>query len=327
MSALWFTAPRKVELRDAAPAPLPEDGLRVRTEVSAISSGTELLFYRGELEAGVSADASLSWGAAPLRHPFQYGYASVGRVVEVGALAPKDLLGARVFGFHPHQAQTVDLASAFVRVPAGVSAEAASFLANLETAVSLVMDGGPLLGERVAVVGQGVVGQLTAALLAHTGVEVVHVIDPLEARRACRLMPPGGRFTSAAKVTERESFDLVFELSGRPEALDDALSLARYGGRVVIGSWYGNRRAQVDLGTRVHRSRLTLLFSQVSTIDPRHAARFDKARRLEVACQWLTRLPLEALISHRVPFADAPRAYELLDTRAAGVLQVLLTHP
>ena len=95
---------------------------------------------------------------------------------------------------------------------------------------------------------------------------------------------------------------------------------------MVVGSWYGSRRAQVDFGTRMHRHRVSLQFSQVSTIDPRHAGRFDRARRLEVVWQWLRRIPVEALVTHRVPFGEAPRAYQLLDTARADVLQVLLTH-
>lgn len=326
MKALWFTGPRRVEVREGASAPLSADGVRVRTEVSAISAGTELLFYRGELEEGVAADVTLD--AAPVRHPFQYGYASVGRVVEAGSDAWRHLVGQRVFGFHPHQEELVGSAASFIPVPADVSAEKAAFLANLETAVSLVMDGAPLLGERVAVVGHGVVGQLTTALLAHTGVDHVHVIEPMVERRTSRLLPPAARCSSAGELSPqtRDAFDLVFELSGRPEALDTALSLARYSGRVVVGSWYGSRRAPLDLGSRVHRSRISVLFSQVSTLDPRHTPRFDKARRLLVALSWLSRLPLEALISHRVPFAEAARAYELLDSRPPGVLQVVLTH-
>lgn len=323
MRALWFTAPRQVEVREGPATDLAADFLRVRTEVSAISAGTELLFYRGELEPGIVADTTLPWGEGPVRYPFQYGYASVGKVIEAGPAAPKQLVGTRVFGFHPHQEETVASAAAFLPVPPGVSAETATFFANLETAVSLVMDGGPLIGERVAVVGQGIVGQLTAMLLEQTGVEEVHVIDPVEAR-----LTAGPRRTTATGVTDatRNSFDLVFEVSGKPEALDAALQLARYAGRVVVGSWYGNRRAPLELGTRMHRSRITLQFSQVSTIDPRHSGRFDKARRLEVVGRWLQRLPLEALVTHRVAFAEAARAYQMLDARPAGVLQVLLTH-
>ena len=158
VGAVWFTGPRQVEVRAGPAAQCPANGLRVRTEVSAISAGTELLFYRGELESGISADTSFPQG--DVRYPFQYGYASVGRVVEAGPLAPARLIGSRVFSFHPHQSEQVDVASAFLPVPEGISALAATFAANLETAVSLVMDGAPLLGERVAVVGQGVVGQL-----------------------------------------------------------------------------------------------------------------------------------------------------------------------
>lgn len=322
-----FLGQRRVEVSPSPAPTLSPVGLRVRSLASAISAGTELLVYRGELEADVPLDATLGWASTQARYPLAYGYAQVGQVVEVGGAADAGWLGRRVFGFHPHQEETVDEARAFVPLPDGLGVEAACLLANMETAVSLAMDGAPTVGERVAVVGHGVVGQLTSALLARTGVEAVHVVEP-RAERQAGLLEGQPRCTAAAEVTSatRGSFDVVYEVSGQPQALDAALALSRHGGRVVVGSWYGSRRAAVELGTRLHRQRLTLLFSQVSTIDARFAARFDKARRLEVALAWLARLPVERLVTHRVPFVEAARAYSLLDSGAPGVLQVLLTH-
>jgi threonine dehydrogenase-like Zn-dependent dehydrogenase len=124
----------------------------------------------------------------------------------------------------------------------------------------------------------------------------------------------------------RGSCDLVYELTGNPAALEVALALARYEGRVVIGSWYGNRRTPLDFGTRAHRNRNTLLFSQVSRIDSRLQGRFDKARRMEVACAWLSRLALENLVTHRFAFSEVGEAYRLVDEGSDRCQQVLLTY-
>ena len=326
--ALYFLAPRSVEVRSESMQVLGAAEVRARTEVSAISAGTELLFYRGELEAGVQVDASLPDYQASLHYPFRYGYAAVGRVEELGADVDPALLGKRVFAFQPHQDQLVGPASQFIVLPDEVSSEAGTFLANMETAISLVMDGQPMLGERVAVLGQGVVGQLTAGLLSRMGLEGVVVVDPKESRLETSRHFLGEQVAGHLHVGEAGagSFDLVYELSGNPRALDDALTLARYEGRIVVGSWYGNRRAALDFGTRAHRNRNTLLFSQVSQLDSRHSARFDKARRMQVALSWLARLPLERLVSHRFALADIAQAYQLLDTQSQPCRQVLITY-
>jgi threonine dehydrogenase-like Zn-dependent dehydrogenase len=179
------------------------------------------------------------------------------------------------------------------------------------------------------VIGQGVVGQLLAALLAQCGAEHVAFFDPrsdrLEHSRAL-CGRARAEWALAPQPVHRDSFDLVYELSGDPSALDLALALARFEGRVVVGSWYGNKRAPVDFGTRAHRNRNSLLFSQVSRIDSRHSARFDSKRRLEVATAWLERLPLEGLVTHRFAFDRVADAYKLLDEGSESSLQVLIEY-
>ncbi len=325
---LYFTAPRRVELRVEPDAPLAEGTARVRTRVSAISAGTELLFYRGEVEAGVPVDATLPW-AGTFAYPLAYGYAAVGCVEALGPGVDASLQGARVFAFQPHRESFVLPAAQLVRLPDAIDDESAALLPNVETALSLAMDGAASFGERVAVLGQGVVGQLLAALLVRSGAEHVALFDRRPERLEHSRMlcgPARAAWCEAVREDQHGAFDLVYELTGDPAALDDAGALARYEGRIVIGSWYGKKRAPIDFGTRAHRGRNTLLFSQVSRIDSKHAARFDAARRLEVALAWLERLPVTTLVTHRFAFDRIAEAYALLDQQREPALQVLITY-
>lgn len=331
--AAWFTRPGAIELRELPDEPLAPGAARVQTELSAISAGTELLFYRGQLEPGVPIDASLPW-SKPLSYPLRYGYAAVGRIVELGAELPTGALGARVFGFQPHAERWVDAFTSLIHVPDSISCERAVFLPNLETALSLAMDGAPGFGEQVAVLGQGVVGQLLAALLVRSGAERVVAIDPRQdrldsARALCASLSSEGprlELSSGAFEALHDQFDLVYELSGDPTALNDAQLLARYEGRIVVGSWYGSKRSVIDLGTRAHRNRNRWLFSQVSRIDSHHAARFDAGRRLQTALRWLERLPVERLITRRFPFEHIDEAYRLLDRGSEPCGQLVITY-
>lgn len=325
----YLTRPYGVELGDVHLPPIHEHDVRVQTEVSAISAGTELLFYRGQLEADVSVDTSFEGHGQPLSYPLLYGYNNVGRVVQTGGAVPASLLGRRVFAFKPHQQQYVASLSDVVPLPEGVTAEDSCTLANVETAVSMLMDGAPVIGERVAVVGQGVVGAWVAGLLSHTGLGEVAVVDRL-ASRLDRAKVMHSQAVRSYLLPESSPplghFDLVYELTGNPEAFGLALSLLRREGRLVVGSWYGNKVATQALGTHAHRNRNTVLFSQVSQIDSKFAARFDHARRLGVAVSWLSRLPGAKLISHRVPFSDAAAAFALLDKNSDECMQVILTY-
>lgn len=343
--AVVFEAPRRVMVVEE-PAPRPAAGeVLVETSVSAISAGTELLIYRGEAPADLAADASIAALAGDLRLPLRYGYSAVGKVIETGGGVEDGdrWLGRRVFAFQPHQslftASTADLHP----IPDDVADDDAVFLPNVETAVNLLLDGKPLVGERVAVFGLGVVGQLTTALLARLPLDALVTADGIESRRRLALASGAGAAPdpAAAGFAEqmiraldpaardaggRSGADLVYELSGNPTALDQALSVTGYGGRVVVGSWYGSKRASLDLGGAFHRSRITIVPSQVSTLAPELSARWTKSRRIEVAWDRLRELKPSRLVSHRLTLSDASRAYELLDRQPDQALQVLLSY-
>jgi len=120
---------------------------------------------------------------------------------------------------------------------------------------------------------------------------------------------------------------LVYELTGRPETLNEAIAMTRFSGRVVIGSWYGEKRAPIDLGGAFHRSRIKLISSQVSTIAPELSARWDKSRRFGVAWDALARVQPEKWITHRFPISQAADAYRLLDEHPQETIQVIFTYP
>jgi 2-desacetyl-2-hydroxyethyl bacteriochlorophyllide A dehydrogenase len=227
-------------------------------------------------------------------------------------------VGREVFAFHPHASAFVVPVGDVVAVPPEVPLERAALLAAMETAVNLVLDGRPLLGERVVVVGQGMVGLLVTALLARFPLERLAVIEP-SSRRA-----QAARSFGAQVVDEARDADLVYELSGDPSALDRAVAAAGSEGRVIVGSWYGEKRAALDLGGHFHRGRISLSSSQVSRIAPALSGRWDRARRFDAAWRALMTLDLAPLVTHRVPLDEAARAYELLDRAPEEALQMIL---
>jgi 2-desacetyl-2-hydroxyethyl bacteriochlorophyllide A dehydrogenase len=329
--ALAFTGPRRVALVDDECGPPPAGHVLVRTRVSAISAGTELLVYRGDLPSGRPVDETLpALGGTPFGYPVRYGYAAVGEVAGAGDEVPPYWTGRRVFAFHPHASAFVAPLDELLEVPAGLDAERAALYANMETAVNLVLDGAPRVGERVAVIGQGVVGLLTTSLLARFPLDALVVVDPVATRAHLgRSLGAGAAVADAAEARATlgpNGADLTFELSGNPSALDAAISVTGREGRVVVGSFYGAKRAAVDLGGHFHRGRLTLASSQVSRIAPALAGRWDRARRRELAWRELARVDTAPLVTHRYALGRAAEAYARLDAGPAEALQVLLTY-
>lgn len=334
-SALVFAAPYCVEVeRSALGCPGPGEAL-VRTLVSAISSGTEMLLYRGRMPAELQLDESIAALGGGVKYPVRYGYAAVGRVEEVGSGVENVGVGNLVFCFRPHESGFVCPATDLIKAPEHMEPEDAVFLPTMETAVNLVMDGQPAIGEQVAVFGQGVVGLLVTALLSMTPLSSLVTVDRFEERReesmalgATASLEPDepGLMEALQGSREYRGADLSFELSGNPAALDMAVKTAGYGGRIVVGSWYGTKSANLDLGGRFHRDRVRMISSQVSTIAPEWSGRWSKARRFEVAWSMIGKLRPSRLVSHAFSLEEAAKAYALLDRAPGSALQVLFTY-
>jgi len=327
--SLWFEGRERVSVREEQ-LDHPADGeVLVQTLVSAISPGTEMLFYRGEIEEGAEVDVALEGYRRRLEYPLPYGYASVGRVSETGRGVDRRLGDRLVFVFMPHASAFCLPARSVVAVPEDIPAEDAAFLAAAETAVNLVLDAAPLLGERASVFGLGVIGLLTTGLLGRFPLASLCAWD-LHPRRREAAAAFGAHAADPASTPRSEaSEDLAVELSGSPDGFRLALASCRFSGRLVVGSWYGmsKRRATIEgFDTAFHRNRVRIISSQVSTIDPALSGRWTRERRLEAAWAALRTLRPSRLVTHRVPFESAADAYRLLARSPQETIQVMLVH-
>ena len=333
--AVQFSAPEAVDVVPIEPPEPPAGKLLVKTTVSAISAGTELLLYHGQVDPTTIADEELPALDGTLSYPIRYGYAATGTVSAVGDGVDAAWLGRTVFAFNPHESHFLAAPDDVLVVPEGVDTERAALFANTETAVNFMLDAAPRIGERVAVFGQGVIGLLTTALLARSPAETVVAVEPHARRRelarelgADVALDPTQTDVETAVHDRFDGVDLAIEVSGRPSTLETAVEATRYDGRVLVGSWYGTKRETLGFGDHHHRGRISIESSQVSTIDPMLRGRWDVDRRRETAWRQLQTLgdDLDGLVTHRTPVEDAPKAYRRLAETPAETLQTLLTY-
>ncbi|WP_426241599.1 zinc-dependent alcohol dehydrogenase [Nocardioides sp. LHG3406-4] len=311
--AFWVAEPGRGEIR---PALLDEPGageVRVRATRSAISRGTETLVFRGGVPVDQYAAMRAPFQEGDLPGPVKYGYLSVG-VVEAG---PPELLDRTVFCLHPHQTAYVVPVAAVTVVPDGVPAERAVLAGTVETALNGLWDAAPLLGDRVAVVGAGMVGCCVARLLAGIpGTRVTLVdTDPSRATVASAL---GVGF--AAPEEAPDGCDLVVHASATAAGLQCSLNLLAPEGEVVDLSWYGDTRVELSLGGAFHSGRLAIRSSQVGAVAPARRARRSHADRLALALDLLEDPAFDALLTGASPFHELP---EVMARLSDGTLPAL----
>ncbi len=313
-NAFWIVEPGRGELRqEALPVPAAGDVL-VETLYSGVSRGTEALVYHGQVPPTEAERMRAPFQAGDFPGPVKYGYSNVGRV----QWGPAELQGRAVFCLYPHQDRYVVPAEAVIPLPEEVPPERAVLAANLETAVNGVWDAAPGVGDRVTVIGAGVVGLLSAWLcdaVAGTRVRLLDVApDKVPVARALGL-----DCISPEDATEADA-DLVINASGQPQGLRQALELAGNEATIVEMSWFGSREVGLPLGQAFHSKRLTLRASQVGHIPPSRLPRWSHRRRLELALQLLSDSRLDALISGESPFRELPSAMPRLTGDDSGVL-------
>ncbi|MEU4442393.1 zinc-binding alcohol dehydrogenase [Actinosynnema sp. NPDC050801] len=332
--------PGRVSIAEEPDPPLPATGVRLRTLFSGISAGTELTQYRGTNAHVVKrwdADTRLFVPGRPaLAYPAVVGYEEVGEVVEVGGEVTAVRPGQVVWGTWGHRATTVvDQEYAAARVLAPAADPVLGIFSHIgAVALNVVLDADVHVGETVVVFGLGVVGQIAAQLARRNGARVV-VVDAIGDRLelARRLgadialdAREGGVAERVRALTGGRGADVALEVSGNPEALHEAVRTVAYNARVVTGGFYQGEARGLFLGDEFHHNRVDLVCSQISGVAPRHAHRWDRERLNSTVMDLAVaeHLLLRPLVSHVVPFTDAARAYDLLDTHPHQVVQVVL---
>jgi threonine dehydrogenase-like Zn-dependent dehydrogenase len=311
--ALWYAAPRRAEIGvETLAAPAPGEVV-VRALHGALSRGTERLVYAGRVPASEYQRMRAPFMAGAFPFPVKYGYATVG-VVEAGV---DELVGRTVFALHPHQTRFTVRAEAVVAVPPGVPARRAVLAANMETALNASWDAAPGACDRIAVVGAGVVGALTAYLCGRLPGARVSLVDT-DASRGALATALGVGFASPAQA--EGDCDLVIHASGSGAGLATALALAGEEARVVELSWYGAGDVAVPLGGAFHSRRLKLISSQVGRVADSHRPRWTLRRRLQAAIDLLVDERLDTLLAPAVAFRDLPQRLDAILAPASGVL-------
>jgi NADPH:quinone reductase-like Zn-dependent oxidoreductase len=311
--AFWVVAPGLGEIR-AQPLPSPAPGeLLIRARVSAISRGSESLVFRGEVPESEWRRMRCPFQEGEFPAPVKYGYSVVG-IVEEG---PVEALGRRVFCLHPHQDRFIASEDGVIDVPDDVPDRRATLAANMETAVNGLWDATPGPGDRIAVIGAGVVGCLTAALAARLPGAEVELID-IDPNRESIATALGCRFAAPCKACPEA--DLVIHASGTPEGLSTALAIAGFEATVLEMSWYGTRTVPLALGGAFHSRRLTLRSSQVGAVPAVRRQRWSHQRRLALALSLLRDPVFDVLLSGESAFAALPELMPRLARSPAGVL-------
>ena len=303
--AFWTTSAGTGEIRGET---LGSEGVLVTTIASGISRGTESLVFAGRVPTSQHATmrAPLMAGAFPF--PVKYGYSAVGFAET----------GQRVFVLHPHQDRFRAPAAMCIPVPDAVPSERAVLAANMETALNILWDAAPLLGERILVIGAGVVGLLTASLCAAIPAAEVTLVD-IDPSRAGFARHLGCHFALPEQAPGEQ--DLIIHASASEQGLRLALDRAAFEARIIEASWFGDRRPSLPLGEAFHQRRLRLISSQVGSVAPALRQGRSYAQRLATALALLDDERLDALVQSRCPFNDLPR--RMASLLAGGLCHVV----
>ncbi|MCM0611797.1 zinc-binding alcohol dehydrogenase [Marinobacter sediminum] len=314
--AWWVTGEGKGDIFpapiDACPPGFDEPAVSVETLFSGVSRGTESLVYQGQVPVSEYDRMRAPFQQGDFPFPVKYGYANVGRVVS----GPAHLEGTAVFCLFPHQTRYRVPAGAVASLPGDLPPARAVLAANMETAINGLWDGAPGIGDRIAVVGLGVVGLLVAWLANRIPGTRVTAVDVNPERQAVaeRLG------LSFATSVDADDHDLVFHTSGHPSGLNTALELAGPESSIVEMSWYGDTQVEVPLGRTFHSRRLTIKSSQVGQIPPVRQPRWNYQKRMQLALELLRDDALDVLISGESRFSEMPETMARILTDGSQTL-------
>jgi threonine dehydrogenase-like Zn-dependent dehydrogenase len=319
----WIQSPGHGRIVEAPIGPRRDGEVLVRALYSGISRGTESLVFRGEVPPSQYEAMRAPFQEGDFPAPVKYGYASVGTVLEdargtpSGRDAPDELAGRTVFCLFPHQDRYRAPAGDVTPLPDGVPAERAVLAANMESAVTIAWDAQPGVGDRIVVIGAGVMGLLVGWLCRRVPGATVTLVDP-DPRRGPVARDLG--LTLQDEAPDDVDADLVIHASGNPAGLCTALAVAGVESTIIEASWYGTSQVNLPLGEAFHPRRLTIRSSQVGRIPPQRAPRWTRARRIRMALELLRAPELDALITGESEFSELPDVMATLSRDASGAL-------
>jgi threonine dehydrogenase-like Zn-dependent dehydrogenase len=317
--AFWLREPGVGEIRPEALGEPGPDDVVVRTVRSGISRGTETLVFRGGVPSSQYAVMRAPFQDGDFPGPVKYGYLNVG-VVEHG---PRRLQGRTVFCLYPHQTVYVVPARSVVLVPDDVPPERAVLAGTVETAVNALWDAGPLVGDRVTVVGAGMVGCCVARLLGRFPGVHVTLVD-VDARRAGVAASLGVDFAVPADASGGR--DLVVHTSATSAGLQRSLDLLAPEGTVIDLSWYGDVDVTLSLGGAFHSQRLSIRASQVGTVAPARRSSRTTTDRLALALDLLRDAAFDALLTGASRFDELPDVMARLTAGSLPALCHIITY-
>jgi threonine dehydrogenase-like Zn-dependent dehydrogenase len=319
-TAYWTTAKEQGELRsEKLQAPGPNEAL-VRALYSGISKGTEMVVHKGAVPPRVANEMRAPRQEGEFPGPVKFGYLSVG-IVEDG---PEDLKGQRVFCLNPHQDRYVVPLESLTKIPDDVPSRRAVLTGTVETAINALWEAGPRLGDRVAVVGAGLVGGMVATLLRSFPLERLQLVD---------VAPSKQQLAKALGVElvhpdeARDDCDIVFHCSASEQGLERSLQLVGDEGDVIEMSWYANRKVTVPLGEDFHARRLSIRASQVGVVARARRHRRTNADRLDLAVSLLADPVFDAFLTGSSPFADLPAVVKELACGSRDALCHVIEYP
>ena len=313
-----FSAPHEVTFVSKKREKLKPNEIRVRARCSLISSGTELKIYTGSFD-DATLDVNIeSMEGQRMQYPLAYGYSLVGEVTECGENVDEaKYRGKLVFTFSAHSSEVVTPADAVHLVPEGINPFDAIFMPSIETAVSIIHDANPRLGENICVFGQGLIGLLVTAMLSLVSPNLrrpcLTTVDTFPERLALSSLLGAQQTVLPAQVSSSQKFDVAIEVSGNFRALQSAIDHTRNGGRIIIASWYGKAPVNLHLGIDFHRSHKTIKTSQVSELPAELRQTWTKERRFDLAWGLLKDLQPSRLLTKVALPKDAKQIYEELN--------------
>jgi len=317
-TALWHLSERESSIRNQPLPPLKTGECRIESRFSLVSSGTETLVATGQVPTELHDSMRVPYMEGGFSFPVKYGYSLVGKVTE----GSENLVGKFVHLLHPHQQHCVVKETAVTVIPAGIPPQRAVLASNLETVLNAVWDSHFSAGDRVLVIGMGLIGSLVAKLASQFPATQVSVAETNSARQALARQQGFSLYNIADTP-----FDVAFHSSGSSAGLQTAIDAVGYEGRVIELSWYGIRSAEVKLGGSFHQQRKQIISSQVSQLPAHQQARWDYRRRKQTVLDLLQDDSWDDFLTATVDFSQAPALFDKLRQGDRSQLSWTIRYP